>query len=102
MQTNQPDGRLAFTVLWEVRDGEAAAAADIITRFAPEARKEPGLELLMVNQSATNPAQFLFYEVFADAAAFEAHQQTAHFRTMIMQQALPLLSRRERQEYRPL
>ena len=70
MPNTQHDDRLAFTVMWEVRDGEAEAAADIITRFAPEARKEPGLELLMVNQCATNPSQFLFYEVFADEAAF--------------------------------
>jgi len=88
--------------MWEVRDGEADAAADIVTRFIPEARKEPGLELLMVNRSTTNPSQFLFYEVFKDAAAFEAHQQTPHFKSLIVEQALPLLGRRERMEYVPL
>jgi hypothetical protein len=35
--------RLAFTVMWEVSEGNAEIAADIIARFAPEARKEPGL-----------------------------------------------------------
>jgi quinol monooxygenase YgiN len=102
MPANQQDTRIAFTVTWEVRDGEAKAAADIIARFAPEARKEPGLELLMVNQSAANPAQFLFYEVFKDAAAFEEHQQTPHFRTMILEEALPRLSKRDRVQYVPL
>ena len=96
------DPRLAFAVTWDVRDGEAAAATAIIARFVPEARGEPGLELLMVNQCSTNPGQFLFYEVFQDAAAFEAHQQTPHFKTMILQQALPLLTRRERVQYIPL
>jgi len=93
------DTRLAFTVTWEVRDGEADAAADIIARFAPEARKEQGLELLMVHRAADNPSNFLFYEVFKDAAAFEAHQETPHFRTMIMEEALPKLARRERVRY---
>jgi quinol monooxygenase YgiN len=102
MQTSQNDGRLAFTVTWEVRDGEMEAAADIIARFLPEARKEKGLELLMINQCAAEPGKFLFYEVFTDAAAFEAHQQTAHFKTMIMEEALPRLARRERVAYRPL
>ena len=102
MQTTQHDGRLAFTVTWEVRDGEIEAAADILARFAPEARKEPGLELLMVNQCTTNPAQFLFYEVFKDTAAFEAHQQTTHFRTLILEEALPRLNKRERVQYAPL
>jgi quinol monooxygenase YgiN len=102
MQTRQHEGKVAFTVTWEVRDGEAAAAADIIARFLPEARKEPGVELLMVNQSSANPAQFLFYEVFTDAASFEAHQQTPHFKTLIMEQALPRLSKRDRVQYVPL
>lgn len=99
MQTTQQEGRLAFTVLWEVCDGEADAAADIVARFLPEARKEPGVELVMVNRSTANPAHFLFYEVFRDAAAYEAHQQTPHFRTMIVEQAIPLLSKRERVQY---
>jgi quinol monooxygenase YgiN len=102
MPTRQPEIRVAFTVMWEVRDGEAEAAADIIRRFVLEARKEPGLDLLTVNQCAANPAQFLFYEVFKDAASFEAHQQTQHFRTLILEEALPRLSKRERVQYAPL
>ncbi len=94
--------RLAFTVTWTARDGEIEAAAGIIAQFAPEARNEPGLELLMVNQNAANPAQFLFYELFTDEAAFEAHQQTPHFKTLILQQALPRLEHRERVRYVPL
>ncbi len=102
MPTNRHQGKLAFTVTWQVREGEAAAAADIIARFAPEARREPGLELLMVNRSATNPSEFMFYEVFRDAAAFDAHQQTPHFKAMILEEALPLLDKRERVQWEPL
>jgi quinol monooxygenase YgiN len=102
MPTNRHEGKLAFTVMWQVREGEAAAAADIIARFTPEARREPGLELLMVNRSATNPSEFMFYEVFRDAAAFDAHQQTPHFKAMILEEALPLLDKRERVQWEPL
>lgn len=98
----QNPSRIAFTVTWEVSAGNEDTAADIITRFAPEARKEPGLELLMVNRCRTNPSQFLFYEVFKDTAAFEAHQETPHFKALILKQAMPLLSRRERVSYTPL
>jgi quinol monooxygenase YgiN len=56
----------------------------------------------MVNQSTSNQAQFLFYEVFKDAAAFEAHQQTPHFKSLILEDALPRLSKRERVQYVPL
>ncbi len=102
MPTAQREPRLAFTVTWEVRDGEVEAAAEIVARFIPEARKEPGLELLVVNQCVSDQRQFLFYEVFKDAAAFEAHQQTPHFKTLILEEALPRLSKRERVQYIPL
>jgi quinol monooxygenase YgiN len=98
----QNANRLAFTVMWEPSEGNAEAAADIIARFAPEARKESGLELLMVNRCADNPSQFLFYEVFRDEAAFAAHQETPHFRRLILQDALPLLKTRERVKYTTL
>lgn len=97
-----PNDKRAYTVTWEVRDGEADAAAAIIARFAPLARQEPGLAYLGVHQSATNPGQFLFYEVFTDEAAFAAHQETPHFKTMILEEALPKLSKRERLPYKML
>ena len=101
MQTSQ-NGKLAFTVTWRARDGEADACANIIARFLPEARKEPGVELVTVNRSVSDSAKFLFYEVFSDEAAFEAHQQTPHFKALIAGEALPKLVKRERAQYAPL
>lgn len=98
----QSNGKLAFTVTWQVRAGEEEKAEDIIARFAPEARKEPGLELLMVSRGAADPRHFLFYEVFSNQAAFDAHQQTAHFKKLILEEALPLLDHRERVQYVPI
>jgi quinol monooxygenase YgiN len=40
--------------------------------------------------------------VFKNADAFEAHQQTPHFKTLILQDALPRMKRRERVQYAPL
>jgi quinol monooxygenase YgiN len=46
-----------------------------------------------------NPAQFLFYELFEDEAAFTAHQQTEHFRSLILGDGVPRLTKRERVQY---
>jgi quinol monooxygenase YgiN len=102
MQNTQLTGRLAVTAVWEARDGEADAVADILARFAPEARQEPGTQLFEVHRSVENPSHFLFYEVFDDAAAYEAHQQTPHFKALIVGEGVPRLVRRERTQYRPL
>ncbi len=99
MQTQQITGGLAVTAIWEARDGEADNVADILARFAPHARQEPGIRLFLVHRALENPAQFLFYELFEDAAAFESHQQTAHFKSLIVGEGLPRLIRRERVQY---
>ena len=99
MQTQAIKGGLAVTAIWEARDGEADAVADILSRFAPKARQEAGMKLFLVHRAVENPAQFLFYELFEDAAAFAAHQQTEHFKTLILGEGLPRLTKRERVQY---
>jgi quinol monooxygenase YgiN len=73
--------------------------ADILSRFLPAAQSEPGAKLFLISRAKDNPAQFLFYELFRDEAAFKAHQDSAHFKAYIAGQALPLLARRERTQY---
>ena len=92
-------GGLLVVAQWEAKDGEAERVADILSRFLPEAQKEPGAEMFLISRGKENPAQFLFYELFRDEAAFKAHQESTHFKTFIAGQALPLLARRERAQY---
>jgi quinol monooxygenase YgiN len=99
MQTQQITGGIAVTAMWEARDGEADTVADILGRFAPQARQEPGVKLFLVHRALENPAQFMFYELFDDAAAFAAHQQTVHFKALILGEGVPRLNRRERVQY---
>jgi quinol monooxygenase YgiN len=44
----------------------------------------------------------VIYELFADGAAFAAHQETPHFKDLIVRQALPKLSKRERLRFTPI
>jgi quinol monooxygenase YgiN len=99
MQTQQITGGLAVTATWEAREGEADVVADILARFAPKARQEPGVKLFLVHRGVANPRQFLFYELFEDEAAFTAHQQTEHFKALILGEGVPRLTRRERVQY---
>ena len=99
MQTQQFNGGLAITAMWEARDGEADAVAGILARFAPQAQQEPGVKLFLVHRNVSNPAQFLFYELFDDEAAFAAHQQTEHFKALILGEGVPRLTKRERVQY---
>jgi quinol monooxygenase YgiN len=92
-------GGLLVVAQWEAREGEADKVAAILDRFLPEAQREEGAKLFLISRAKENPAQFLFYELFRDEAAFKAHQESAHFKTYIAGQALPLLAKRERAQY---
>jgi quinol monooxygenase YgiN len=92
-------GGLLVVAQWEAREGEADRVADILARFLPEAQREPGAQLFLISRAKDNPAQFLFYELFRDEAAFKSHQESDHFKTYIAGQALPLLAKRERTQY---
>src|SRR5579859_1650646 len=93
------NGGLLIVAQWEAKEGEADKVAAILDRFLPEAQREDGAKLFLISRAKENPAQFLFYELFRDEAAFKAHQESAHFKTYIAGQALPLLAKRERAQY---
>jgi quinol monooxygenase YgiN len=92
-------GGLLVVAQWEAKPVEADKVAAILDRFLPEAQREEGAMMFLISRSKDNPAQFLFYELFRDEAAFKAHQEAAHFKTYIAGQALPLLAKRERMQY---
>jgi len=92
-------GGLLVVAQWEAKAEQADRVAEILRGFLPQAQSEPGVKLFLISRAKDNPAQFLFYELFRDEAAFKAHQESVHFKSYIAGQALPLLARRERTQY---
>jgi quinol monooxygenase YgiN len=92
-------GGLLVVAQWEAKEGKADAVVDTLRRFLPQAQKEPGVKLFLISQGKENPAQFLFYELFENDDAFLAHQASEYFKSLIVGEALPLLAKRERQQY---
>jgi quinol monooxygenase YgiN len=70
------------------RLGENAAAA----------RKEAGCRQFDVLVDPKDKTKVMLYEVYNDEKAFEAHQQTPHFKKYVAE-AVPLLASRERQVF---
>jgi quinol monooxygenase YgiN len=93
---------VALAVTWEARAGEGDAVADILRRMAAAVRSEPGTLRFEPHRSPSNDHLFFLYELFADEPAFAAHQQTEHFKSLVLEQGLPRLVRRERVPFTPL
>ena len=62
---------------------------------AREARKEPGCRHFDVLVDPGDRTRLMLYEIYDDERAFEAHQQTPHFKKYLAE-AVPLLASRER------
>jgi quinol monooxygenase YgiN len=62
---------------------------------ARAARTEPGCKQFEVLVDPKDRAKIMLYEVYKDEAAFEAHQQTPHFKKYVAE-AVPLLADRVR------
>jgi quinol monooxygenase YgiN len=92
-------GGLLVVSQWEAKEGQSEAVLAILRRFLPLAQSDPGVRLFLISRGRDNLAQFLFYELFVDDAALAAHQASEYFKSLIVGEALPLLSRRERAQY---
>ena len=62
---------------------------------AAAARKEPGCKQFDVLVDPKDKTKVMLYEIYNDEKAFEAHQQTPHFKKYLAE-AVPLLASRER------
>ena len=79
---------------WRPRDGQVDKIEAILRELAREIRREPGNLQFIVNRSRDDPNEFLLYEQYVSEQAFLDHRQTPHFKTLVLEQAVPLLERR--------
>jgi quinol monooxygenase YgiN len=100
MAADTANQSLIVTAFWEVNPGEEAAVANLLKDFLPQAQREPGVKEFQIHQDLAEPRKYFFYEVFAGEAAFADHQQTPHFKNIIVAQAVPKLAKRERSQFR--
>jgi quinol monooxygenase YgiN len=62
---------------------------------AREARKEPGCRQFESLVDTSDPTKVMLFEIYDDDKAFEAHQQTPHFKKYLAE-FVPLLADRQR------
>jgi len=73
-----PEG--AYAVVAEVRakKGKEAELRAITLTLVSTVRAEPNNLLYFLHEDRESPGHFVFYEIFATQADFEAHNATAH------------------------
>lgn len=70
----------AYAVVAEVRakSGQENALREATLPLVAKVRQEPNNLLYFLQESRETPGHFIFYEIFASEADFDAHNQTSH------------------------
>lgn len=73
--------RFALLVRFQLRVGCEREFDDLVARTVPAiAENEPGTVLYVSHRVAGEPRQRIFYELYENPAAFEAHENQPHVR----------------------
>ena len=89
---------LVLQVNIRIKPENVGAFMKQLNENAAAARKEPGCRQFDVLVDPKDRTKVMLYEVYDDEKAFEAHQQTAHFKKYLAE-AVSLLASRERQVF---
>lgn len=65
------------------KEGQADAVAAILESLAAPSMAEPGMKFFMPYRSPDDPSQFLVYELYENAAGWDAHDASPHFRAAV-------------------
>jgi quinol monooxygenase YgiN len=87
---------------------EMQVKPDTVEQFIPlilanahaSVQNEPGCYQFDVTQQVDDPTKFIFYEVYADAAAFENHSKQPHFQAFFEKAKDMIVSRARKQQTR--
>ena|SRR5579859_1718686 len=90
---------LTVVARYRTRIGAGDAVAAVLARHVAATRAEEGCLQFDACRSLDNGDEFVLVEKYRDEGAFQSHRVSAHFKTYIEEQVLPLLVERTWQRY---
>jgi quinol monooxygenase YgiN len=91
-----------IVALWRARPDTVAEVRAILRELAGRTGREPGCRRFDVLEATRLPGSFVLLEEYADEQARADHVATGHFRTLVLERAVPLLAERSVEPYQPL
>jgi (4S)-4-hydroxy-5-phosphonooxypentane-2,3-dione isomerase len=85
-----------------VKPGTEERCKEYIRILQEHSRKEPGCVQYVGHQSTDDPRRFLFYEVYRDQAALQAHRDAPYFKQYVNGGLDAIMESRARELYTPV
>jgi len=93
---------LVLAVTWIANHGREEEVAEIFAKLQAASRQESGCLMYIVHRHKSDTRRFFIYEQYRDAAALEAHHDSAHFRQYAVGELKDKGTRIEGELYLPL
>ena len=77
-----PEGAVILTATVRAKAGEEDAVKEALLSLVEPTRQEPGCVCYNLHQSKKEKGHFMFYEIWANQEALDAHGKTDHMRAL--------------------
>ena len=85
---------LALIVNFSVAEANIEEIKRLIRLMEEHTRREPGCLQYIGQQSVDDPRRFVFYELYRDQAALDAHRASPHYAQYAAQALVPIMETR--------
>ena len=81
-----------IAVRWTITPGEEERVLELALSMIEPSNAEPGCRCYIVHADPADPGALFLYEQYDDAAAFQAHCDSPHFKAVVEAQIFPRLA----------
>jgi quinol monooxygenase YgiN len=82
-------------VKWKIRASETPEILKLLPELAEETKKEAGNLYYAIYQSEEDPNELILHERYIDAEAQDAHRNSRHYQSIVVDKIMPYLEGRE-------
>jgi quinol monooxygenase YgiN len=88
-------GQIVVIARWQIDAQRVAELLDLVTELRQHSLAEQGCLSYEVFRSTDDPGSLLLLERYRDDTAIDAHRNSSHYRELVVEHILPLLSNRQ-------
>ncbi|GJG96906.1 putative quinol monooxygenase [Cupriavidus pauculus] len=88
-------GQIVVIARWRMDEARVAEVLELVGALRKQSLAEPGCLGYEVFRNTDEPGSLLLLERYRDNAAIEAHRQAPHYRELVVERIIPLLSDRQ-------
>lgn len=80
---------------WQVKEDSLQDVLTLLPELVQQTRNEEGNLIYNIHQSLSDTHTLVLFEAYKDDAALDHHRGSAHFKEIVLQQIVPLLTDRQ-------